>query len=159
MKNLVVALVVTLVTVATPSSLSSAQNVEAVSTLQYASPVVAPGYLGLGNDVGGLIVSFSRAKRAASSPLVEAAEVTEGPHGLDLRALHADTSLTEIVDYYWRALTGLGFTGSVKASTRGKVTYAFVDGERHLEAVFTWQGGDVTADLSWTPVNLVSLTR
>jgi len=155
MKNLVL----TLAIAATLSSLGSAQNVEATSTLQHASPVAAPGYLGLEDDTSGLVVSFSRAKQAASSPRVEAAEVTEGPHGSELRALHADTSLTEIVAYYWRALTGLGFTGSVEATTRGEVTYAFVDGEHHLEAVFTRQGGDVTADLSWTQANLVSLTR
>lgn len=74
------------------------------------------------------------------------------------QAVHADTSLTEIVDYYWNTLTELGFESSVKTMSRHEIVYAFENGDRAVTAVFSQQGDRVVADLSWALYDGVKLS-
>lgn len=132
-------------------SLSSAQTQPTVPTLQSASSVAVPGYISLSVDEGGeLQVSFSDVRARSSSPRFQTLGLKQGQPEAGFRAVHTDTSLTEIVDYYWNTLTDLGFQSSVKTMSRYKIAYAFENGNRDLTAVFTEQGDSVVADLSWT---------
>jgi hypothetical protein len=64
--------------------------------------------------------------------------------------------LSEVVDYYWNALSALGFTSSMDAASRRVVSYRFENGDSRLLAVFTQNGGNVVADLSWIGTELTA---
>lgn len=121
---------------------------------EHTSPVVAPTYLGLGYVQGALQVSTSSTGAASLSPEVltiafKAITYKDGRQPAGFRALHADTTLSEVVSYYWEALSELGFTSSVDAGSRSVTSYRFENGDSRLLAVFTQDGGNVVADLSW----------
>lgn len=140
------------------STLSSAQTevVTSAPTRQHASPVSAPGYLGLTYNQGELHVTFGDIRTDNLSPRFLSVGLERGQESAGFRAVHSSTSLTEIVNHYWGTLAGLGFEGSVSAATRDVVTYTFANGDRALTAVFIQQGSSVVADLSWTHTELVA---
>ena len=125
-------------------------------TLQHDSPVAAPTYLGLGYVQGTLQVSTSNTDAISLSPKVQTIAFKEGQLSTGFEALHADTTLSEVVSYYWDTLSELGFTGSVQEESRRVVTYSFSNGNDVLEAVFTQDEGEVLADFSWTGTELAS---
>lgn len=140
------------------STLSSAQTEVAASvpTRQHASPVSAPGYLGLTYSQSELHVTFSDVRTNNLSPKFISVGLAQRQESAGFRAVHSSTSLTEIVNYYWGTLTKLGFEGLVSTATRDMVTYTFANGDRDLTAVFTRQGSSVVADLSWTHTESVA---
>lgn len=149
----------TLLTLLAPAltlSLSSAQPEPAVPVLEHASPVAAPGYLGLSFDGGELRVRLSDVQAAHLSPEFQTVGLKQGQPDTGFRAVHTDTSLTEIVTYYWSRLAELGFESSVATSDRYRVVYAFRNGDRELTAIFTQQSDAVVADLSWPVEALVT---
>lgn len=122
------------------------------------------GYVTFAAGVGGIQATLSATDPAealyfrtfwvlggASTPGLNLAS---SESGLGFAALHGDTHLTEIVDYYWNTLIGFGYTGTTEALTSESVTYFFDDGERRYRAVLAAVGDDVT--VSFTPV--VTLT-
>lgn len=125
----------------------------------HASPVVAPTYLGLGYVQGTLQVSTSSSSAADLSPLVQAITFKDGQQPAGFKALHADTTLSEVVDYYWTTLSELGFTNAMDAASRRVVSYRFENGDSRLLAVFTQNEGDVVADLSWIGTELATTAR
>lgn len=161
-------ILITLLATGLTLSLSSAQTEATVSTVstpaptpttqitRHTSPVSAPGYLGLTYNYGELHATFSDIRTDKLSPKFLTAGLERGQGGAGLQAVHPGTSLTEIVNYYWRALAGLGFEGSVTTSTRDVVTYTFANGDHELTAVFTRRGSSVMADLSWAQAELVA---
>ncbi len=66
----------------------------------------------------------------------------------DFSAAYDYSSLTEVTDDYWAALSALGYSGTVTQTTRNSSTYLFTGTEGALEAVFTLYGDRVTATLS-----------
>ncbi len=141
----------TLLTLLAPAltlSLSSAQP-EPTTPVQHASPIAAPGYLGLSFNGGELQVRLSDVQVAHLSPEFQTVGLKQGQPNTGFRAVHTDTSLTKIVTYYWSRLAELGFESSVATSDRYRVVYAFRNGDRELTAVFTQQSDAVVADLSW----------
>lgn len=141
--------------------LGSAQSEVAVATpaaqmTRHASPVAAPGYLGLTYTRGELHATFSDSRSDHLSPKFLTVGLEQGQSGAGFRAVHPGSSLTEIVNYYWRELAGLGFEGVVTAASRDVTTYAFADGDRDLRAVFTQKAGNVVAELSWMHAELVA---
>jgi len=129
------------------------------TTIRPASPVSAPTYLGLGYVQGTLQVSTSSTTAAHLSPLAQTFAFKSGQQPTGFRALHADTTLSEVVSYYWDALSELGFTSSMDAGSRRVARYRFENGDSRLLAVFTQDGGNVVADLSWTGAELVATSR
>ena len=140
----------------TIAAVSFAQIDAATQTLQHASPVVAPTYLGLGYGKGILQVLTSTTEADALSPLVQTIAFKDGQLPAGFEALHTNTGFTEVVGYYWDALTRLGFTGSVDSESRRVVSYSFSNGNSRLKAVFTQNGKGILADLSWISPELVS---
>jgi hypothetical protein len=147
------------------STLNSAQteaaapapaSTPAAQMTRYASPVAAPGYLGLTYTQGELHATFSDSRSDHLSPKFLTVGLEQGQSGAGFRAVHPSSSLTEIVNYYWQELAGLGFEGVVTAASRDVTTYAFADGDRDLRAVFTRQGSSVVAELSWEHAELVA---
>lgn len=128
----------------------------AAQMTRHASPVAAPGYLGLTYTQGELHATFSDSRSDHPSPRFLTVGLEQGQSGAGFRAVHPGSSLTEIVNYYWRELAGLGFAGVVTAASRDVTTYAFADGDRDLKAVFTRQGSSVVAELSWVHAELVA---
>jgi hypothetical protein len=116
--------------------------------LQHVSPVVAPTYLGLGCSQNTLQVSTSSSDAADLSPLVHTVTFEKGQLSSGFEALHADSSLSEVVSYYWETLSDLGFSGSVEALSGEAVNYSFSNGAERLRATFTQQTEGVSADLS-----------
>ena len=143
----------------TVGAVSFAQTDAATPTLQHASPVAAPTYLGLNYAQGILQVSTSTTEADALSPKVQTIAFKEGQLPAGFEAVHANTGFTEVVSYYWGALTRLGFTGSVDSESRRVVSYSFSNGNSRLKAVFTQSEKGVLADLSWTSPELVSTVR
>lgn len=132
------------------ASLSSAQTQLTVPTLQNASPVAAPGYLALSLDEGSeLQVRLSDNQAKGSSPKFQTVGLKQGQTKAGFRTVHANTSLTEILDYYWNTLTELSFESSVETMSRFDMVYAFENGNRAVTAVFSQQGNSIVADLSW----------
>jgi len=125
-------------------------------TLEHDSPVAAPTYLGLDYVQGTLQVSTSGTDAIGFSPKVQTIAFKEGQLNTGFEALHADTTLSEVVSYYWDALSELGFTGAVQEGSRRVVTYSFGNGNNVLEAVFTQDEGEVLVDVSWTGTELAS---
>jgi hypothetical protein len=140
----------------TLAAVSFAQTDAATPTLQHASPVAAPTYLGLKYAQGILQVSTSTTEADALSPKVQTIAFKEGQLPAGFEALHTNTGFTEVVGYYWGALTRLGFTGSVDSESRQVVSYSFSNGNSRLKAVFTQSEKGVLADLSWTSPELES---
>ncbi len=140
----------------TLAAVSFAQTDAATPNLQHASPVAAPTYLGLGYDKGTLQVSTSLTRADALSPKVQTIAFKNDQLPAGFKAVHANTTLSEVVSYYWDALSELGFTGSVDAESRRVVSYSFSNGNSRLLAVFTQRDGSVAADLSWTSAELVA---
>jgi hypothetical protein len=140
----------------TLAAVSFAQTDAATPTLQHASPVAAPTYLGLGYDKGILQVSTSTTQADALSPKVQTIAFKNDQLPAGFEALHTNTGLTEVVGYYWDALSKLGFTGSVDSESRRVVSYRFSNGNGRLMAVFTQNEKGVLADLSWTSAELVA---
>jgi hypothetical protein len=141
--------------------LGSAQSEVAVATpaaqmTRHASPVAAPGYLGLTYTHGELHATFSDSRSDHLSPKFLTVGLEQGQSGAGFRVVHPGSSLTEIVNYYWQELAGLGFAGIVTAASRDVTTYAFAVGDRDLRAVFTQKAGSVVAELSWTHAELVA---
>ncbi|CAA9551950.1 MAG: hypothetical protein AVDCRST_MAG86-1503 [uncultured Truepera sp.] len=147
----------TLLAPALTLSLSSAQPEPTTPVLDHASPVAAPGYLGLSFNRGELRVRLSDVQAAHLSPKFQTVGLKQGQPDTGFRAVHADTSLTEIVNYYWSRLAELGFESSVATTDRYRVVYAFRNGERELTAIFTQQSAAVVADLSW-PLEALATT-
>jgi hypothetical protein len=140
----------------TLSAVSFAQTTASTANPPHASPVAAPTYLGFGYVRNTLRVSMSGTQADTLSPLVQTISFRNGPVDVGFQAVHADTSLTEVTDYYWNALGTLGFAGSVAGVSRAVASYSFTYGDSRLEAVFTQQGSDILADLSWTGAALAS---
>lgn len=140
----------------TLAAVSSAQTDAATPNLQHASPVAAPTYLGLDYAQGILQVSTSTTQAEVLSPLVQTIAFKNDQLPAGFEARHTNTGFTEVVSYYWDALTKLGFTGSVDTESRRVVSYSFSNGNSRLKAVFTQNGKGVLADLSWTSAELVS---
>lgn len=155
MKKSIFALVAASLTL---STVSFAQTTASTPNPQHTSPVAAPTYLGLGYVRNTLRVSMSGTKADTLSPPVRTIAFKNGQLEAGFDALHADTSLTEVIDYYWNALSALGFTGSVAGVSRQVTSYSFKNGDSRLEAVFTQRGSDILADLSWTGAALASAT-
>lgn len=128
-------------------------------TAIHASPVAAPAYLGLGYVQGTLRVSTSSTSAASLSPEAQTITYKEGQRPAGFEALHANTTLSEVVSYYWGALSGLGFTSSIEAGSRRVTSYRFEKGDSRLLAVFTQDEGNVVADLSWIGAELVATSR
>jgi hypothetical protein len=126
------------------------------TSLAHTSPVAAPTYLGLGYSQDTLQVSTSSTDAIGLSPKVQTIAFKEGQLNTGFEALHADTTLSEVVAYYWETLSDLGFRGSVEALSGEAVRYSFSNGGTHLEAVFTQHSSDISADFSWAGVELVS---
>lgn len=142
---------------ATLSTLSFSQSEPAPQPApQYVSPVVAPTYLGLGYSQDTLQVSTRSSDAADLSPLVHTITFEQGRLSSGFEALHADTSLSEVVSYYWKTLSDLGFSGSVEALSGETVSYSFRNGAERLRATFTQQTEGASADLSWTGAELIS---
>jgi hypothetical protein len=136
--------------------------ITALSTLGFSqtaapSPVAAPTYLGLGYSRETLHVATSSRSGAALSPLVHTLTFEEGRLGRGFEALHTHTSLSEVVAYYWGALSELGFNGSVEALSGGAVNYSFSNGAEHLDATFTQHPEGISANLVWGGAELISL--
>lgn len=138
------------------STLSFAQT---GTTIQHASPVVAPTYLGLGYAQGTLQVLTSNTEADNLSLKVQAITFKNAQQPAGFEAVHTNTTLSEVVSYYWDALSELGFTGSVQKESRRAVTYSFEKGESRLAAVFTQDEGEVLADLSWLGTELAATTN
>lgn len=124
--------------------------------IQHASPVVAPTYLGFGYVRGALQVSTSNTEADHLSPKVQAIAYKDGQQPAGFRALHADTTLSEVTSYYWDALSELGFTSSMEAGSRRITSYRFENGDSRLLAVFTQNEGNIVADLSWIGTELAT---
>lgn len=135
------------------ASLSSAQTQPTVlTTLQNASSVAVPGYISLSLDEGSeLRVGLSDVQARSSSPMYQTVGLKQRQPEPGFQAVHADTGLTEIVDYYRNTLTltELGFGSLVETISRYGVVYAFEKGDHAMTAVFTQQDDSVAADLSW----------
>lgn len=129
------------------------------TAIRHASPVVAPTYLGLSYVQGVLRVSTSNTDADYLSPKVQTITYKEGQQPAGFQALHTDTTLSEVVSYYWKALSELGFTTSVDAGSRRVTSYRFENGDSRLLAVFTQDEGNVVADLSWIGTELAATAR
>lgn len=143
----------------TLTTVSFAQTDAATSTLQHTSPVAAPTYLSLDYTQGILQVATSTSEADTLSPKVQTIAFKDGQLPAGFEALHANTGFTEVVSYYWDALTRLGFTGSVDTESRRVVSYSFSNGNSRLKAVFTQNEKGVLADLSWTSAELVATSN
>ena len=141
------------------TAISFAQSADPSPTPQHASPVAAPTYLGLGYNKGILQVSTSTTEADTLSPKVQTIAFKDGQLPAGFEALHTNTGFTEVVSYYWGALTRLGFTGSVDSESRRVVSYSFSNGNSRLMAVFTQDEGNVVADLSWIGTELAATSR
>lgn len=140
-------------------ALAAVGSAQAVTpALQHVSHVTTPGYLDLSYDHG-LHLEFSQANAADLSPVVKAIELESGPLETGFEAIHAYTSLSETVSYYWHTLTDLGFKGALEASSRDEVRYTFTRGNRHLNVVFSQRADSVVAALSWTPMTMASVAN
>lgn len=133
-----------------------AQSAAATPSLQHASPVAAPTYLGLSYVQGALQVSINRTDAAKLSPKVQTIAFKNGQRPSGFLALHADITLSEVVSYYWDALSELGFTSSMDTGSRRVTSYRFENGNSRLMAVFTQNGDNVVADLSWIGTELTT---
>ncbi len=140
----------------TLGALSFAQTETAI---RHASPVAAPTYLGLSYVQGTLQVSINSTEAANVSPKVQTIAFKSGQQPAGFRALHADTTLSEVTSYYWDALSELGFTSSMNAGSRRVTSYRFENGDSRLLAVFTQDQGNVVADLSWIGTELAATAR
>ena len=129
------------------------------TAIQHASPVVAPTYLGIGYVRGALQISTSDTEADYLSPKVQTITYKEGQQPDGFQALHADTTLSEVVSYYWDALSELGFSSSMDAGSRRVTSYRFENGYSRLVAVFTQNGGNVVADLSWIGTELAATAK
>ena len=129
------------------------------TAIRHASPIAAPTYLGLGYVQGALQVSTSNTEAAYLSPKVQTNTYKEGQQPAGFRAVHADTTLSEVASYYWNALSRLGFTTSVDSGSRRVTSYRFENGGSRLLAVFTQDEGNVVADLSWIGTELAATAR
>jgi hypothetical protein len=143
----------------TLAAVSFAQTDAATPTLQHASPVAAPTYLGLGYDKGILRVATSTIQADDLSPGVQTIAFKDGQLPAGFKAVHTNTGFTEVVGYYWDALTRLGFTSSVDSESRRVVSYSFSNGNSRLKAVFTQNEKGILADLSWTSAELVATSN
>ena len=137
-------------------SAPTSESIPAAQMTRHASPVAAPGYLGLTYTHGKLHATFSDSRSDHLSPKFLTVGLEQEQSGAGFRAVHPGSSLTEIVNYSWRELAGLGFKGVVTAASRDVTTYAFADGDRDLRAVFTQKAGSVVAELSWVHAELVA---
>lgn len=135
------------------STLSFAQT---GTTTQHASPVAAPTYLGLGYAQGMLQVLTSNTEADNLSPKVQSLVHEDGLLPAGFEAVHINTTLSEVVSYYWNTLSKLGFTLSVKAASGDSVSYSFANGASRLAATFTEDNGSVLADLSWIGAELAA---
>lgn len=104
------------------------------------------GYLHLAHHVAGLQATLVSIESAPLSPQVVRLEAqTDG----SLDAAHSYTTLSQIVDHYWYALTDLGFAGVITSMTPNTSIYTFTIRTDQLVAVFTDQGKEVTVNLAW----------
>jgi len=140
----------------TLTTIGLAQSAAATPSLQHASPVAAPTYLGLSYVRGALQVSINSMDAAKLSPKVQTIAFKDGQQPAGFRALHADTTLSEVTSYYWDALSELGFSSSMDAGSRRVTSYRFENDDSRLLAVFTQNGGNVVADLSWIGTELTA---
>lgn len=146
-------LITTALTAATTlSTLGFSQTAAPVA----ASPVAVPTYLGLGYSRETLHVATSIRSGADLSPLVHTLTFEEDRLGSSFEALHARTSLSEVVGYYWGALNELGFDGPVEALSEEAVNYSFSNGAQRLDATFTQHPEGVSANLVWSGTELIS---
>lgn len=105
--------------------------------------------LPLSYDDGELLVVLSSSDEASLSPATTTTNRDERATGTVFQAVHTYTSLSEVIDYYWNALTSLGFEGTIDAVTADTSSYTFTNDDNQLTAVFTWQGDKVAVDLAW----------
>ncbi len=63
-------------------------------------------------------------------------------------ASYTHSSLSEVVDGYWSALHGLGYSGRLEEVGASSTTYVFEGLEGTLEATFALEGENVTATLA-----------
>lgn len=129
------------------------------TAIRHASPIAAPTYLGLGYVQGALQVSTSTTEAAYLSPKVQAIAFKDGQLPAGFKAVHTNTTLSEVASYYWNALSELGFTTSVDSASRRVTSYRFENGDSRLLAVFTQDEGNVIADLSWIGTELAATAR
>ncbi len=64
-------------------------------------------------------------------------------------SVHPQTSLTEVADYYWDALTRLGFERTSESATEKVVIWTLQKDGRQVSVVFNQQGAGVVANISW----------
>ncbi len=140
------------------TTIGFAQSAIATPSL-HASPVAAPTYLGLGYVQGALRVLTSSTSAANLSPEAQTIALKDGQRPAGFKALHPNTTLSEVVSYYWDALSELGFTTSVDSGSRRVTSYRFENGDSRLLAVFTQDRGNVVADLSWIGAELAATAR
>jgi len=72
-------------------------------------------------------------------------------------SVHPYASLTEVVSYYWDALTRLGFEGRAEAVSAETTVYTFENGGAQVKVVFAQQEDAVTASVSWTQAEVAGL--
>lgn len=143
----------------TLAAVGFAQTDAATHSLQHASSVAAPTYLGLGYVQGSLQVSTSTTEADALSPKIQSIAFKDSRLPAGFKAVHTNTTLSEVASYYWDALTKLGFTASLDTVSNDSVSYSFKNGNSRLLAAFTQREGGIVADLSWTSAELVATSN
>lgn len=130
-------------------------NATASEVLEHVTSASNPGYLQLSYD-DTLHLEFSDAKTADVSPRLQAVGFKQSLSEAGFQAVHARASLSETANYYWNALSGLGFAGTLEASSAEAVNYTFSREGRTIEAAFAQRGDVVVATLSWAPTTLAA---
>ncbi len=106
-----------------------------------------PGYLQLSYDQGTLQAVLTGSGDAASPTFRTSA--LKGEHDAGFRTVHTYTSLSEVVSYYWNALTRLGFEGTAESVAGATAIYTFEKDELQVRVVFSQEADNITVKLSW----------
>ena len=108
------------------------------------SPVTSP-YLQLRDD--GSLRATLVSSGASSTASIRTSTLKQS--GTWFASVHPQTSLTAVADYYWGALTRLGFERTSESVTEKVVMWTLQKGGRQVSVVFNQQGEGVVANISW----------
>ena len=129
------------------------------------------GFIGFAAGPRGLNTTVSAAPFPGASPLFSSLQATQGAlvqgstHVMaetsetGFEALYSYASMTELLDYYYNTLVGLGYTAQMKAFDRDGIVYIFTNGVSQYEVVFTFD--DISNDIKvgFTPVATLVASR
>ncbi len=129
------------------------------------------GFIGFAAGPSGLNTTVSATPFPGASPLFSLLQATQGAlvqgsnHVMSetsetgFKALYSYASMTELLDYYYKSLVGLGYTAQMKAFDRDGIVYVFTNDVSQYEARFAFD--DVSNDItvSFTPVATLVASR